>query len=261
MRSHFTTKIFRGSRHDPESRVRKGRPPRDLEDRASHVGMADAVRRGWDRKESRNVISYSFMKRWLRSRSGRRWNDVWAEICALCPGPEGMEVRDLFRSTVDLHTDREEDGTIFVHSRFGRYYRPSELYIDPEGILQFGGGYRRQRSGPRTNPDVRKLGGDRELHRIDGIWYEIGFTPLPPVVITPIYAEDGFRYSVKDPGAMDLLLRRVVHRREGWHNPAVAGRRDEERHTYASSKRSLNSDELRRHDLRNGDDGDAEAAA
>ncbi len=258
MRNHFTSKVFRGTSRDWDSYVRDGRPPRDPADLPGNVGIADAHRRGWNRKRSNHNHSYSFSRRWLRAQADRPWDDVWSEICAQTAGGVGREIRELFLHAVELETYRAADGTVMARNPHGNH-EAYDLFVDPEGVLRHVPGSRWPRHRREEDKvELVKLGDGRELHRIRGVWYEIGFGVLPPVVVTRIQGEDGdTRWSVRDPGAHDVLENRIVRRRTGWRDAAMPGRHDQERTRYACSKRSLGKEELRRHRLEN----DPEAVA
>jgi hypothetical protein len=131
------------------------------------------------------------LERYLAKQVGRPWNKVYSEISAtLAPG---HTVKEHVRQHLDDFVVRKVavgrdgqwvDGT---HRRFGRRGPPwyQAFYVDPnDGILKesaklwtkLGVDARPWRS-PKTeaNPDVRALDTDRELRRIDGVWYEVTY--------------------------------------------------------------------------------------
>lgn len=253
MRSPFIAKAFVGPRHDWDARVRKGRAPRDAEDMPRHVGITDSHRRGYNRKE--RTCSYAFIKRWLRAQIGRPWDAVWSEVCAQADARSdaGASLRDHVQNQVELLTSRAEDGRLVVSSPYLGTVGASGLVVDPEGILRLIDGPRPARNAAPVTRVV--LATDRELHLVEGLWYEFRFAPLPPVTITPIDRADGTVWlRTNDPGAYDALLGRTVWRRDGWRNPNKAGRYDRERETYAAEKRALSREALRRHGLVNDPD-------
>lgn len=247
MRSPFLDTFFSGPSPDMESRVRKGRAPRDAEDLPRHLGMGDVRRRGWDRKQ--HNVSYAFIRRWLRSRVGRRWDDVWSELCSFADSRSfaGETLRTAVRFEVDMPTRRDEDGRLVVSSPYYGLSPASGLAVDPEGFLRFV----TDRSRPRVEPPVERVvrGPMRELLLIEGRWYDVRFEPLPPITTSRVELPDGgFRVVVDDPGGWDLLDRAHVRRKDSW--------RARDRHAVA--KRALSRDELRRNGMVN--DPDAEPA-
>lgn len=256
MRSPFIDKAFNGPSPDWDARVRRGRAARDLDDLPRQLGIADVRRRGWNRKGP--IRAYHFAERWLRAQVGRRWDAVWSDICAQADArtAAGSDLRDLFLGRVDLDTHRAEDGRLKVWSAYGGYRDASGLAVDPEGVLRLVVPPAR----PRAERPVERIrvGADRELRLIEGLWYEVRFAALPPVTTERVDFSDGsFRVVARDPGAFDLLEGRQVRRREGWRDTGRASRTDRERETYAAEKRALSGEALRRRGLAN--DPDAKA--
>ena len=249
MRIHYSDKIFRGSGTDWDARVRKGRAPRDIDDLPTKVGMTDAHRRGWHRKEPSH--SHSFANRWLRSQAGRPWNAVWSEICAMADRRSTVAdaIRSTFDSCVERDIRREADGRLVEVKSYG-VYDATGLCVDPEGILRFIPRSRIQKWEPARKHVV--LSDRCELHRIDGVWFEIHFDILPPVTLRSVHRRDGTPCVVADdPGAWDVLERVVANRRGGWRNPVSPRDGDQEREIYAKTKRTLSSSDLRKHGLVN----------
>lgn len=225
-----------------EDCVRRGREPRDPDDLPGFVGMADARRRGWDRKPRDR--SYSALSRWLRSMVGRAWDDVWSEICRQADSRSARARwlrRDAARQ-VDLHTRRDEDGTLRVHPR-GR--EVTGLYVDPEGVLRF---VDRPRVRTRfVDPDHVPIDAARCYRRIDGIWYGVELRPLPHKETLTRTGSDGVPFSyVHTPLVFDVVAKKSVSRAccRSWREPD----------TYAAAKRALSRKELRAAGLENDPD-------
>lgn len=99
-----------------------------------------------------------------------------------------QHVRDHVRDFVAIRPRRRR-GTVFVlgggKERYDELWR-QPLYVDPrDGILKRTDQLpeakaHKQARQPKAAPPGRiSLGGDRELRRLDGIWYEIRLAPLP----------------------------------------------------------------------------------
>lgn len=78
------------------------------------------------------------LRRFLRSRCGRRWDDVWAEICAVTDVRSAVQehVRIHVPDTVAINTQVGADGRIWVSERDWRGPSPLDdtaydLFVDP----------------------------------------------------------------------------------------------------------------------------------
>ena len=133
------------------------------------------------------------LKRYLGRRIGRRWDDVYAEISATLD--PGHTVKQHVRQHIDDFVARiavGRGGEWIAHRRHwliakAQWRQP--YYVDPDdGVLKDSAAlwkrlgidpqpWRRKPAEP--DPDIRKLDDRRELRRIDGLWYEIGFGSDP----------------------------------------------------------------------------------
>ena len=200
------------------------------------------------------------LKRWLAAQVDRPWDKVYAELCA----------RIDRRSTVQAHIHQhledfvairviEVDGVLHatrwsglvpLEDRWGRW----ELYVDPRtGILRRNrkaAAVRRERKRadkarwragvPATRRD---LAPDRQLHRLDGVWYEVTLAPIPP-------RAEGLRKWIAAP--FDVVLHCSAHAfaydpKTGMANWRQYGTSDR----YAVRKRQLGHAELAKHGLHN----------
>ncbi len=131
---------------------------------------------GWDRKEFSDFLSP--LKGFLLKSVGRPWDDVWSEISENLTFNTTMQRHVLGHvfDYVEIHTAEQPDGSITDSKGLPlRGYRLS-LYVHPRtGILCELP--RPTRSRYRWKPEVPVV----RFHRIDGIWYEIGFA-RPPVI-------------------------------------------------------------------------------
>lgn len=258
MRPDFVSRFHDPSNGAPRieaAAVTRGRAPRDPDDAPSREGMRAGRRRGWNVVEQGPSVSYSSLRRWLRSRAGRRWDDVWAEICSVSDARSrpGLRLRQEAESMVDRTTVRSDGRLCLRTGRSGSVYRmleeisgtvpdePYGPYVDARGILRYGETrfWRSRRDPDAADPDRVVLGKDRELLRLDGLWFEVGFGPVPPPrpADPPLTGSRG--------GGWDVLKRAWVFRPEG------SSRRDRVAERMAVSKRALSSAELRRRGLEN----------
>ena len=187
--------------------------------------------------------------RYLRQQVDRPWDKVWSELCA------GLDRRNVVQAHLFQHIDDRVarrttlvDGEVRVHDRWSRTVplaeARQEMYVHPRtGLLRVNRARERalrQRQLDREEAlrdahadrrtDIPGLPPDRQWHRIDGLWYEIGLGRWAP----------GERI-------FDVVLRRVVDDRSGrlatWR---LYGRQD----VVGVSKRQLDGRTLARHGLR-----------
>ena len=247
--------------HDPcsnsrilEEGVKRGRKPRDPDNHVMGEGMAARRRRGWDAVVCSPNVHYSALTRWLASRAGRPWDDVWREICAVSDARNapGLRLRRDASAAV-ARTARGADGIrmrILPRGRLGNRFRlsdgaePEGFYVDPEGVLRNGAKAARTPPEPAA-PCFVELPDGTELRLVDGAGYRFSFGPTPPEIRAAPIGGDG--------AVTDVLVSRGGGRdlRSGrWIYPS-------EHDFIAVSKRSLGRAELRRRGLSN----DADAAA
>jgi hypothetical protein len=239
-------------------RAKQNNAARDLDDLPHFQGMRRPY--GWDTKEFSDLLGP--LIRYLRSCIGRKWDDVWSEIC-----------QQLSNNTVDSHLKEHVmmevetktvlvDGEVLCHSRFGVLRSPHRLYVDPSsGRLAAApprhdsGGKREQvvvvdglrykkdeagilhpsrqwwKQGWYTENYPRKIiGKEKEAFLVDGIWYWAVFATVPPrpVKQTPTGTILGYI------SRQDIVTGQMC----------TEGR-------YRADKRQLSSRDLRHHDLSN----------
>ena len=190
------------------------------------------------------------LRRFLVSRAGRWWDAVYAELNEHLAVRNAVQqhVRTHLSSFVALHLQVMTDGTLAdegqwrfgLHFDWRHYY---DLYVDPrDGILKRSRTdkvYRReaqqrhqQRLAQQVQAEQIVLGPSRELHRLNGIWYEVEFARFPSSISS---AEREQSHTGQRCGVYDALRREVV----------TSGER------YAVAKRQLTTKELRQYGVQN----------
>ncbi len=141
MRSDMDKVIVETSRRGMrQTRTALRLPP--LEHFPQKMGMKRPhAERGWLRGNDDHLAP---LRRFLRSRCGRRWDDVWAEICAVTDGRATVQdhVRIHVPDFVATRTRVGQDGRIWTTGEC--YSRPMPLedtrldcYVDPvDGVLK-----------------------------------------------------------------------------------------------------------------------------
>jgi hypothetical protein len=233
----------------------------DFDDMPSHEGMRASRRRLDTRNFNENL---SPLRRFLQSRVGRRWDDVYSEICQNLDRSSTVQdhVFTHIDDYVERHLDVDAEGRLFVH-RAGSwrvdgerhftepFYGPFGLHVDPrDGILKldkdevtfrqrfwFGrAAYRPGAAAPETK--VHYVDGkELELRRIDGVWYWVTWDTVPPAYNVPVYDERG------------ELLR--MERREHFRNEEFTGHRVRSGERYRSGKRQASGRDLKKYGLSN----------
>jgi hypothetical protein len=205
-------------------RRRLDRIPED--ERPRFESSARGRRYGYGCKESKANLAP--LRRFLRSRVGRPWNDVHSEIC------EHVSPDSAVKSHVLDHVRREVISDVVIVDgvpHYGPSVRPyvrlpieDDLYVHPEtGRLCLAPRRPRpERDTPRFIP--HPTDGSRQFHRLDGIWYEVRLAPL-----TALSFDAVIRQTVS-PGWSDTVRLEPLYGRRG---------------VYAHSKRQMGKREIR----------------
>jgi len=220
--------------------VRHRERSRDYDNLPSHEGMRriHKIRGQWKSlNENLNPL-----RRFLQRRVGRRWDDVYAEICAnLRP-----------QSTVQQHVRDHIDGFVIRDVRVGpdgslesvppldqRGSCYTRFFVDPrDGALRCLP--RRKRVVPVEEPSHVVVGHERELIKVDGIWYWVVFADVPRparrvrAVWNKAIQAVALEVTLMPTGVVDIVTGRSVNR----------GR-------YRKARRQANGRDLRRHGLAN----------
>jgi hypothetical protein len=210
----------------PRERYRR---PRELEDMPRCESMARG--RGGTKGLNENLAP---LVRFFRSRLGRPWNEVHAEISEHLSLRSAVQkhVLDHVRQMVELHAviidGRAYHPTTYRHhlllvtpGRWGGFYVCPESGRLREALPD-------RRKLPEPAPDRVELEPGYEAWRIEGLWYRVRFAPVPQARV----------------GLRDLLLRRridetgvvgpggALEQKYGW------------RYRYAAEKRQMSHDEI-----------------
>lgn len=216
----------------------------------SKEGMRAPHVRHWGGKELNENLAP--LMRFLRSRVGQRWNDVYSEISQHLRATNAVQqhVRDHLNDFVATRT-QYADGQIWVS---GHDFRPLEeswraFYVDPrDGILRENTSYRSWSTRQKEQQQAKKAEEAAVMHvasdgieyrKVDGIWYEVTWDNVPPPIMI----------RRVDPKTGEVTeTRHAISRTD-----AFTGRRhDTEGEAYRSGKKQANGTVLRKNGLRNG---------
>ena len=183
------------------------------------------------------------LERYLMKQIGRPWSKVYSEICENLDANNTVQqhVRDHLQDFIVVKVATGRDGKLIDGNTRTGWTRAVEapwrqkLYVDPKdgiikrsvklwrklGIDPTPPWKRRRDDDGHPDPFVRKIDAATELHRIDGVWYEIRFRKIDKADTTQ--------------AVYDKLQRRLV-----WPG---------ERHAY--SKKQLSASSLAAHRLTN----------
>lgn len=193
---------------------------------------------------------YSILYRFLRSRVGRPWDDVYSEICAEADGRshDGYRFRQSVLNVVETDTRIDEQGDV-ANGRGTKLRRTwgRSFYVHPEtGVLEYANNNRRVVADlPRT---VFESEG-RLYHQHEGVWYEVTMTVLSQTGRSRYFWYGYSSEWVADAfGALDIDNRQPPYY---WHDGARLleqkyGRSPEGLLWYCSEKRSAHKREIRR---------------
>jgi len=238
MRDDMHRVVFGASKHKASARnERLGRRP-DIDDMPAKEGIRAGRRRGHNLKSTR--LRSNPLRRFLERRVGNSWDTVHSELLAALPCKDRRRdsIVNLVAWMVETKTALQDGEVVFLTSIGPCRGTSSEFYVDPAtGALRRTAGLRNRWAAPAApERPLVTIDEKTEFHRLDGIWYEIGFEPFPaPVVRTYIRFDGSVDQEILQPVVYDLLEGRLVHN----------GTR------YAAGKRQLSSQELRTFDLRN----------
>lgn len=224
------------------------------EDAPAKLGMRRSVTRA---KWSRDHLGP--LKRYLVRQAGRRWNDVYSEICAV------IDVRSAVQEHVRIHLqDFVAIRTVVIDGEIHEGgYSPTRLadlrqplYVDPQtGLLmrnleRVSRARKKREAARRYHAELaarrRILSASEQLHRVHGVWYLVRIAFLPETRLeVQLVKGRPCKVFVSD-SRWDAVLKQYVSRK----NHYVGQEQYAARGAYAVSKRQLATHELRRYGLR-----------
>lgn len=236
--------------------TRKGRKPRDSDLLVDHEGMRVPHVRRYNGKQLNENLAPLY--RFLHSRLGRRWDDVYSEIC------ENIRVTSTVQEHIRVHIQMMVTTQIWIDDDgepWDMIGRPSMLgnsahvkyWVDPrDGLLKKNTAktwkqiYQARCSEEQAHLDAqrRSLPGGIELRQAGGIWYEVELEPVPPILKKPYRRADGTEHWFETGGsAYDVILGQTVYLNWKLGSPYAT--------TYCKTKRQLSRAELRRYGVAN----------
>ncbi|CAB4122325.1 hypothetical protein UFOVP29_5 [uncultured Caudovirales phage] len=262
MRRDMSKVITERSRRPGFVTTGKGRL-QDPDLQVSHEGMRAPHVRHWGGKELNENLAP--LDRFLKSRVGQVWNDVFSEICA------NIRLTSTVQKHVRDHVEQMVATKIYIDDqgepwdRDGNPHRLSDrvypkYWVDPrDGVLKINDAKtRRQRNQDRDSKQrddltahARSLPDGTELRKKNGIWYQVHLKEIAPAVrrtrvkfdgSTQTWIEDGTGYDV----ILETTLRRTIDNYVLGHSGSYRTS-----FLYCATKRQLSRVELRRYGVAN----------
>ena len=254
--------------------VRRNENSGELEDLPHFQGMRAPYESYDGRKEFSDLLGP--LKRFIHGCIGRRYDDVWSEICQAVPSGNTVDDHLKGHARREIETNTYiEDEQIFYRSRFGTGRVVSGLYVDPrdgiiydatnrvsrkkqnENIIHIHGvgyfkkdietgilhSYYNWRYGTKQQYRM-KIVGDNEAIQMNGIWYWMtyDFVPSPYFRIRSEKDDDG-------------NWKKVIKEEFPTKNDFFTGATIKSGNRYRSGRLQMNSRDLKKNGLAN-DDGD-----
>jgi hypothetical protein len=236
MRKDMMTVVTEPARGGSSYRHTKGEKKRlqlEGDDGVQHEGMG----RRWSRTDRRSSRDHlQALRRFLHKQVGRRWDEVYSEICEHAPSGSflGYHLRELisWEVSVSVTADGGE-----LRGRHGWKVYNGDLYVCPETnllkVYDDGSQRKRYRWREKSEYEMLAVDEDHKYVKVDGLWYFITLTSIPGAEVT----ERPFDLVLKEPVfAVDPKAHRYQNRLlRIWGGPV-----------YASAKRQANSREVSR---------------
>lgn len=233
---------FGHSRSYKEVRRRENRG--DYDNLPTFQGMRAPHVRNYGGKEFSDHIMP--LIRYLWGCIGRRWDDVWSEICTQVSSGNTVDSHLKGHVTGEIELNCiVKDGEVYEkpYRRWSRISKPRGLYVDPrDGLIKAGSAdyhhsrnyyYKREREPePQTSVQLE----DGKFVLIDGIWYSFDYAVCPEPKTIAYIDEDGETKT------------KLIYfpQKDEYYNIT--------RHhtgTYHTNKRQLSSRDLKKHGLQN----------
>jgi hypothetical protein len=170
----------RGSRGGDWARTPK--KPRDLEDAPAQ----EPVSRG-HRKQKMTQVNLGPFENFLLSRVGKKWDDVYSEICA---NPKMREVFEVHISSTSKRfvfvelSPLQKDGKLYGRNRWQGEMRElfhGALYVCPETkiLKKYKLATLNRKGLPVEEKRFHRYTDTFAVRKIDDVWYELKLAPLP----------------------------------------------------------------------------------
>jgi hypothetical protein len=234
MKENFVKVCAESATRVRKTKPKNGRPARDLETLPFRE-KAQRPDRGWIR------VGFAAIYRWLERRIGRKWDEVFSELCQMTTGHDNnsVQLRQWTLMKVETNTFVDADGQIRCNNRFGANmgFRKGDYYVDPrDGTLRRYEAPRRVKAEkPLTTIEVNEY---LVLQKLEGLWYEVTLADIPKDAFVAQWRNqhgffDPYWLGVRDvvtgerkwvftPGMKVAIKKRQLSRKELKHHGLLA---------------------------------------
>lgn len=177
------------------------------EEKLDELPQRESMGQRWRHVRNDRNPNYDPLRRFLKSRVGQSWNDVWAEICEH-NSPNNFIQYDLREQARDylVETDVVMDGDCPLQGTHGYKISDGDFWVHPQtDILMQAPDSPRYRGCWQPRKEFAQIALD-ETHKyvqIKGVWYFVEFAAIP----LRKDAEDK-----KVPAVFDMVLHQKVYR-------------------------------------------------
>jgi hypothetical protein len=259
LRPDFHKVLCERPRHKPfnaDKRHREGNI--DYENKPTKESMKINHIRGWGGKELNEYLPPLY--RYLNDQVGRRWDDVYSEIRKTIVGKNPNAVKGHILQHIFGFGGVELHSYPIGNKRYSNngYYRSGpreltndQLYVDDEGVVRKYKNNKKKVNYAQVLKEkwmetARHLPNGNQARKINGIWYEITLSPILEAQILTTWSDIN-KYTKTRYATYIVLVNDVL----GTRGEVKDFERIYKAKVYASSKKAMNSKDLRKHDLQN----------
>ncbi len=178
----------------PNSGNKEDRDDWEEDEKLSHLPkkITGSKPQGWNCKSLNENLNP--LKKFINSRVGQKWDDVWSEICQEINSNSTVQkhVLDHAKDFVETGCYYDSQGRVWTNTTSGpmlvspvTYYKySSKHYAEPEtGILRKVKiiDTKAKKEKPIERVDI---GNNQQLHKLEGIWYCVNLKPFPKFALT-----------------------------------------------------------------------------
>ena len=196
-----------------------------LEDNCTNkigIKKPHTIAHGWGCKELNENLGP--LKRFIRSKVGQPWDAIYSEICLQLKGDSTVKqhVKDHLHQYVEV--DHRYQRGFDRGNRFRLTEYKPEFYVDINGILCHNQRIPRKKNSwyirqqKEINEQYKKDDTGVEIWKVEGIWYTVIWSQIPPDKISNRIDAEGNPYAwVQKYDARDIMNHQIVRGAGKWY--------------------------------------------